>query len=64
MFWLVMRRMAAESLMSENIGFVFVFFHAPLSEVVIKHFFCFGEAISFLGPCEFRLVTPVQDNEH
>lgn len=52
--------MAAESLKSEND----FFFHAPLSVVVIKHFFCHGEVISLLGPWEFRLVTPVKDNEH
>lgn len=34
---------------------------------LIKHFFCYGEVIphsSSLGPWEFRLVTPLQDNEH
>lgn len=55
--------MAAESLMSENDCLIF-FFQALLSVVVIKHFFCYGEAISLLGPWEFRLVTPVHDNEH
>lgn len=43
---------------------VWFFFHAPLSVAVIKHSFCYGEAIPLLGPWEFRLVTPVQDNEH
>lgn len=60
MFGLVMRYMAAESLMPADD----CFFHAPLSVAVIKHFFCYGEAIPLLGPWEFRLVTPVQDNEH
>lgn len=60
MFGLVKRCVAAESLMPEND----CFFPAPLSVAVIKHFFCSGEAIPLLGPWEFRLVTPVQDNEH
>lgn len=51
--------MAAESLMPANDCFV----HAPLSVAVIKHFFRYGEAIPLLGPWEFRLVAPVQDNE-
>lgn len=60
MVWLVMRYMAAETLMPAKV----CFFHALLSVAVIKHFFCYGDAIPLLGPWEFRLVTPVQDNEH
>lgn len=66
MFWLVLRCMAAELLMPAN-DCLFVFLYSSFV-AVIKHLFCYGDAIPYLHallrPWELRLVTPVQNNEH